>query len=308
MKRVALLGLMAVVACGDGAATDPDGGAGDDDAGPSADADVDPSPRFERHAATINVIETSAITGDATSYSYVTAGFGTAPLPFVHTETAREGSCRLLLWENPRCGPACVDGACVAADTCEPYPTNQSAGTLTLTGLRDPTAIDPDLFNGYTTDVLDDLFADGARITASAEGDTVGAFELSVDAPNVGNLAVQNAGTLDFPAFAPDTDFTFAWTDTDPSARVQLRMAADAAHGQPFAAMIECDAPDTGSLTVPAALLTEYIDPQHWSCGECPTQTLTRYRHATTNLGNGQTLELRVGNTVQFFYWGYAGG
>jgi len=304
MKLSALLGFVALVACGDGGAGVPDGS--DGHMGPFLDADVDPTPHFERYAATIHVIETSALAGDATGYSYITAGLGTAPLPLVHTETAREGSCRLLLWENPRCEPACVDSACVATDTCEPYPTNQSAGALTVTGLRNATVIDPDLFNGYTSDVLDDLFAQGAHITASAEGDTVGAFEISVDAPDVGNLEVENAGNLDFPAFAADTDFTFQWTATDPSARVQLRMAADAAHGQPFSAMVECDAPDTGSLTVPAALVTEFIAPQHWSCGECPTQTLTRYRSATIDL-DGETLELRVGNTVQFFYFGFLG-
>lgn len=307
MKHLALFGLIAAVACGDGGNASPDGGVGND-AGPSVDADVDPAPRFERYAATIEVIENSAITGDATSYGYIAAGFAPAPFPTLHAEAAREGSCRLLLWENPRCEPACVDAACVATDTCEPYPSPQSAGTLTLAGLHTTAVLEPNALNGYFANVESDLFANGARITASAEGDDLGAFEISVDAPDVDNLAVQDAGTLDFPAFQPDANFEFRWAATDPSARVRLRMAADAAHGQPFAAVIECDAPDTGSLTIPAALLTEFIAPQHWSCGECPVESLTRYRHATMDLAGGQTLELRVGNTVQFFYWGYAGG
>jgi hypothetical protein len=298
MKRLVLLATM-LAACGGGDA-DPDP---DADLGPQVDADVDPAPDFARRAGSIQVIETSAITGDETTYSFITAGFGTSPAPFVHTVAATAGQCRLLLWENPRCVPDCVDGACVAENTCESYPSNQSAGALTIDGLRDTAVLQPDALNGYTTTGNADLFAEGAHITARAAGDDVAAFELSVDAPDAPNLAVQGAGTLDFPAFAPDTDFTFSWNEPDPASRVFLRMAADAAHGQPFSAMIECDAPDTGSLTVPAALLTEYIDGSHWSCGECPTQTLTRYRAATADFGS-ETLELRVGNQVQFFYWG----
>jgi hypothetical protein len=293
MRFVSLMVILA--ACGDGS-----GNGAVDAAGSDTDADVDPAPHFESAPSSLWITEMPAITGGTTEYSRILGAFRDGALPTAHDEVMREGACRLLTYEPVSCDPLCTDGMCVDTDQCAPYPAQLSAGTLTITGLYDTLNLDPDLGRYWHQDGMD-LYAPGATVTVSASGADVDAFELSVTAPGGDNPTVDQAGALDFPRFGTGTGHTFTWTPVDPGSRVRLWMAADVAHGQPYAAIVECDAPDTGSLTIAADILDGFIDPQNWSCGECPEQYLMRYRRATTP---DDSFELLVGTRLAFFYWG----
>lgn len=286
---------LAAAACGASGAGDPDAGAGD-----RADAAPDPGgPVFRASPQSVWVMEAASIEGGASSFGSVQASFRDAAIPFVHTEVARDGACRLLVWDSPGCGDTCWDGLCDSTGACLPYPEQRSVGALTIAGLRAPRTLQPDDLDGYYGFVEGELFDPGAEIRVTAAGDELPGFELAVTAPSAGNPAVDGASAPEFPPFAAGEGYTFTWTPVDPTARVRLRMASDAGHGLPSAAMIECDGPDTGELYVAPALLDEFIDGANWSCGECPTQILMRYRRAVDG-----DRELVVGTQLQFYYWG----
>lgn len=293
MRLLALIALLA--ACG-GNSDDP---AADASTG-GADADVDPAPRFDAADSSLWITEMPPMTGGATEYSRILGTFRDGAFPSAHDEVMREGACRLLTYEPVSCDPICTDGLCVDTDQCAPYPAQLSAGTLTLTGLYDDLELTPEQGRYWHQDGVD-LYAPGATVTVSASGADVDAFDLSVVAPGGDNPTVDRAGTLDFPRFSMGAGYTFTWTPVDPGSRVRLWMAADVAHGQPYAAIVECDAPDTGSLSIPAGILDGYIDPSNWSCGECPEQYLMRYRVATTA---DDSFELLVGTRMPFYYFG----
>lgn len=291
MRPQFFVALAALVACS---------GGGGDGSPPGPDADVDPAPLFGTAASTITLTEMVPGDGGPASFARIRAEFADASLVF-QAEVAREGNCRLLTWDEPLCDPACGDAACVEPGTCVPYPTRFGVGTLTVTGLVEPVSLDPDALDLYVHEGTDDLFAPDAAIAISASGDDLPAFTLAVAAPSVDRIRIGGAAG-GFPDFQPGEGHTFRWSPVDPGSRVRLHMASDRFHGQPNAAVVECEGPDVGALAVPAAILDAFIDRDNWSCGRCPEQTLSRHRRATTDDG---AVEILVGESYSFYYYGY---
>ncbi len=294
---ILVLALLSSITCGGS-----HGGAGDNDGG-NGDGDGDGTPDFEPVAAELRIIETTPIDGSTGIYSTINARFASSAPLNVHTEVDRQGSCRLLTYDaSPRCNPPCLNGLCTDTNRCEPFPARLTAGTITLSGLANDQTLFPDSLGNYFFDSTAKLFSPATTVTASIAGGDIDGFSQTLRAPSATSHLVIDGAGLGFPNFKRNTDFEFTWSNPDTSARVRLFMAADNAHGQPSAAIIECDSPDTGSLTVPAALLNEFIDPQNWTCGDCPTHRLTRYRSTTVSLSNGEKFKFVIGNDVHFFY------
>jgi hypothetical protein len=295
--------LVLVAACGD-----DDGAAGLDASGDPADAtpgpDADPSPRFDEVIGTIALLEIVDLTGEKGPRPYTTA-FGqlfTSPPTRFHTEAMRDGACRLLTFEAALCDPFCA-GICLAGNECVPYPTYVSAGTITVQGLTEPLQLvaEPsfNFYNPASFPLPEDLFADDAEVLAEAPGDELPAF--SIAARGVAPLA---PGSFERNLVLEDgADATVTWPAGRATDRVRLTLnTPNRAHGQPFDAIIECDAPDTGSVVIPQAIVEAF--PATSGAGicvsiDCPPSTLRRYARGAADVGDGE-IELVVGSELMF--------
>lgn len=208
---------------------------------------------------------------------YVTAHFTDAELT---PEVARDGDCRVF--EQPCLGQV---GGCEA-------PEGFSAGTLTITGLWQPLALEPGWNNQYIADgVPRDVFTADAEVTASAAGDQIEPFSLTTGGvePVESDLGNGNMPPLgDGPAH-------FQWTPGSGDARVRLEInAADVCHAGAHWLVLECDAADTGQLEVTPAVLAA-IPEGYFGCGG----SLGRFRSDVVTSG-GLTAELVVASAEWF--------
>jgi hypothetical protein len=166
------------------------------------------------------------------------------------------GDCTLVRGRNLACSPLCelyttcdVDGSCI------PEPRNQDVGTVTIAGVKHPMAMEPlpPMNNYEARGTLQYPEADeGTRVTLSATGGTLEAFELVAE--GVALLELDGAVTL-----ADGMPMVVNWMP--PAQPGRSRVLADlniALHGgDPV--HIECDAPDTGSLEISAELISELL-------------------------------------------------
>ncbi len=84
-------------------------------------------------------------------------------------------------------------------------------------------------------------------------------------------------------------------------------MATDWGHGAVSPVIVECDAPDTGSLTIPAVLLGPYVDESNWGySGFIGTGVLTRYRRVSADTAAGPVaLETSSSITLNAHPWSH---
>jgi hypothetical protein len=214
------------------------------------------------------------------------------PLDF-QVEAERIGQCRLLTYTPSSCDPVCGPSEVCLQGTCEPYPQRLAAGALTLTTEGSSVDIQPDALDGYLHELEGQITG---QVTATLAGDEVPAFEVT-------SCAVQELQPVgDWSVLLTDRadgeDVVLEWSDPDPAARLYLRMTTGVAtHGGIAHAEVECEGPDTGSLTLPGSFLDTLYE-EGWSCGECGTNLLVRYRS-----GSAQAGEHSVHLSVQTSAW-----
>lgn len=270
------------------------GGAAPDLSEPSG-----PTPDEPAFGAVAGLVRAVAVQRPYGNWNEVSARFYRGGQPQFHREAKRAGSCRLLSFRLALCNDYC-SGVCVDTDVCRPFPSRNSAGPVTLSGLSRPTTLLPGDGNYYTQmEVLPgELFTPGAAITAEASGGDFPGFRLSTASV----AAFQPSSIVnDEITLKNETDFTFTWTPSgDPSARVRLTLnSTNEGHGLPFEGIIECDAPDrAGSLTIAKELIADFPSTQRWDgCVriDCPMSSALRYRVAASSTEAGR-IELRVGS------------
>ncbi len=294
MKTIrSLVGVVAFLSLGLGLAVGAAGCSDDDDddgatidGGPTADAPppIDAGPPADAGvvAGEIRVIEG---TGRSSAYGRIDARLFQGREPGFHEETMTSGDCRLLEFAPAFCESFC-NGICVPPGTCEPYPTYLSAGTLTVTGVKGGSVVMQYQESiGYQPPdtVPEDLFDADDELGASAAGaGTLAPFQIA--SPAVAPLV---AVITDFViTLAAGQDHVVSWTPAgDAGARVRLTInSPNRAHGQPFEAILECDAADAaGQVTIPAAMidaLPEITDARICVLVDCPRSSLRRYRAA----------------------------
>jgi hypothetical protein len=280
VRILCVLSFACAAACGSGAAGSPDAGA--DASGPdfpSGEPDITISQRtFD----------------DSTATTAIDAFWTDGSLPDPYHVVDQSGPCVLREREPYGCGFDCDDGICIG-DGCYPYPVGLSAGRLTVSGGDRTVEIDPvEGRYGYFEQAA--LFARGDRIQVSAAGADVPAFAVETRA-----IADLEAPGIDDLRLAAGEDFHVSWTPADPDSRVRLLLESDQ-HGQFSPTVIECDAVDgAGSITVPGDLVERF-----WAtpgqCGECPSQTLTRYSRGQTTGEQPVTLEHE--SVIPFYPYG----
>jgi hypothetical protein len=285
--RLVLIALLALAwACaGDSAPAGPD----------ASDGFNDPSPDFDQAPSRVHVIERSDNTGSAYG-AVITASFSHSA-PEIYQERTRSGSCRQLAAEPGFCTEPC-EGYCLGSGECVPWPARLSVGTLTMTGtgLAQPVIIEPTPEALYSAYVQQPLIQSGSQIIASAPGAELGVFELAVPGPQP--LVVSKRDQLALEAGKP---LTIEWIpSSDPAARIRLWLISDYGHGPVHPAVIHCDAPDTGLITIPADWVDWLRDPSHWACGDCFESTMTRYTRATTVV-DGTAVELSAQSVVGLY-------
>jgi hypothetical protein len=264
----------------DGAGPGPDLGGGDGGG---------PGPIFDDPHGTVTVAQIQAPYG---SFGSATASFFKEPPPQFQKEVMRAGACRLLTFKPAFCSTPC-SGVCVDTDVCRPFPERVSAGTLVLSGLKVPLTLMPDNYNAYyaRSRLPADLFSAGAELKVSASGAAFAAFTAATAGvePLRTDAIVRDEITL-----RDDADYTFTWTPgSDPQARVRLVLNGNnRGHGQPYEAILECDAPDmTGRLTIARALIAAFPQTFRWEiCAgrDCPPSQVRRYRRGMVQAPSGR--------------------
>ena len=291
---------LVLAACGGGSS----GGA---DAGDDPDAGTGPG--RERIGA-IEIVEDRMVypdeggPGPEYRWSNVTARFYDGRPPAFHRVELEEGACTLRRYTPSSCNPACVDGLCVDENVCEPWPTQVSAGRLTVTGARVAVQIDPQNGWYYPSEPLpEDLFDDDAELTASLAGAELPAMSLdAAGTPPLVAAITDGKITVPYPA---GEDFVLSWTPAGDGARVRVTLNSNnQGHGAPYLAIIECDVADAaGEVAIPETMLDAFPETRAWTVcagSDCPPSSIRRYHRDTVPLGEDQEVELVVGSQVSF--------
>jgi hypothetical protein len=217
-----------------------------------------------------------------------------------HDEAAREGACRLLTYEPVLCDPECSPTAVCDHGTCVELSNGTSAGPITIEGIVDPApVVQPNEFADYYWDTGKTGGLDVTEVSISAAGDVIGAFELSVCGIDAPEPSTDWASVLE--ARAAGEDATLEWTNPVSGSRIYMRMTTGiGTHGGISPVEVECEGPDTGSLTIRGAYLDALYE-EGWSCGECGDNRLTRYRADVTTV-DGVEIQLRSQSEQTFFF------
>jgi hypothetical protein len=215
------------------------------------------------------------------SFTAVSGAVAAAVVPGdVPAVASQDGDCRLLRRRNLFCDPPC-DGqsTCGEQGRCLPYPAGLSAGTVSISGLAAPVSMMPGQIGHHYdyTKLPQPGFQPGAEVLLRAEGGEVGPFVLQGRGVAAVELATEK------PVLQPGQPFELRWTPGPAGpARVAFQIEIDQ-HGLSHASL-QCDVPDQGSATVPAALIDQLI--QLGTSGY-PKLTVARRTVDATTLPNG---------------------
>ncbi len=181
---------------------------------------------------------------------------GVVPSAVLELVTA-EGDCTIHRQLTPYCDPPCEAGdTCTFEGECVPYPENQDLGTVSVSGLVEPVELEP-LVPGYTyynTSLPSPPFEPGALVTLEMPGGTYGPQTLY-------GVGVEPLTGLEEEWLVESgVDKVITW---DPPAggarsRVRVRMSIDQHGATP--GRLECVFEDTGTGTVPGAILAALVD------------------------------------------------
>lgn len=189
---------------------------------------------------------------------------GVQPETVIWETEASEAGCTLATPRVPFCSVGCGStAACVADETCQPYPTSQSVGAATLAGVHtaaDDTTIELSaVANTYQPPAGVTLaypgFAEGDAVTVAASGSAF-TSAFTVGARGVSSLELVGSAAIALVAGQP---LALAWTAPgagDSTVHVKL----DISHHGGSKGKVECDVGDTGSLALPAAMVDRLLE------------------------------------------------
>lgn len=193
-----------------------------------------------------------AMEGGYTAFSGSVAD-GVVPVTVLE-QVGGEGDCVLLRRNNPFCDPPCSPGqTCDFDGMCIPYPVNHDVGTVSVSGLAKPVELPgvAPTFAYFDTSLPHPGFEPGAEIVLTTTGGDYAPIELH----GIGvDMMLPSASELSLSSGQP---LEVSWASPGSDARLHLELSVDQ-HGLTPVKLV-CDAPDTGSLTISAALMTEFL-------------------------------------------------
>jgi hypothetical protein len=216
------------------------------------------------------------------------------PLPegIAWKKDSEESGCVLLKPSVPFCDPACGIDVCVADDTCLASPSAKDVGEVKLEGLTTPVTL-KNVANAYSVPANVQLpypaFSEGGEITLSAAGGTYGAFSIKVS--GIAPLVV-NADSL---AIEPNAPLNLTWEPSTMSGISRVFIKLDISHHGGTKGKIECVVDDTGSLSIPATMVTALTS---LGVAGFPTIAISRANSATASIAPGK-VELLVNSDVE---------
>ena len=185
---------------------------------------------------------------------------GPTPSLIVWEKAATDGACTLSKPRVPFCAQPCGgSAACVENDKCQAYPSGKNIGTVHVTGVRteagktefDLTSVSNTYQPPADVKCPYPAFDEGADLRLDAAGGVYGAFTLK--ARGIRPL-VLGADPLVLDSGKP---LTVKWTAAGQANISTIHVKLDISHHGGTKGMIECDTPDTGSLTISAALVDQ---------------------------------------------------
>ncbi|MFZ5442927.1 MAG: hypothetical protein ACOZQL_23175 [Myxococcota bacterium] len=226
------------------------------------------------------------------------------------------GDCRVEVPVVPFCATPCGGSAvCVSNDTCQPYPTSRSVGTLHAAGFLftasgagggsgtgggggatgggsgggggSPSATEFDLAvvsNGYSTPASVQLsvppFADQSTLTLTASGSSV-VSPFTLSSTGVAPIALTQSTW----ALASGSALDLQWTPGSTSTGARIEVEIDISHHGGLRGQIVCDTADDGALSIGADLVTRLIG---LGVSGFPTIVVRRIKTGSTVIQGGR--------------------
>jgi len=205
--------------------------------------------------------------------------------------TLSDGACELLQPKTLFCDPGCGSGQTCGDDgQCVALPSNQSVGTMTISGLSAPVEMPskpPLYFYLFAGDLPHPGFANGDLLTLTAEGDVLADFAITT--VGVTPLeATQASMTL-----VADTPAVLDWTAADGGAAVAVEIVLNIANHGGTPASVHCLAQDTGHFEIPVSMVNALLELGY---SGFPSVSLTRVGSGTAELEEG-CVEFRASST-----------
>jgi hypothetical protein len=280
----------AMLACGSGGDSDPDG-AGAGSSGQSGEARLLPyEPCAPQGKVGQFVIQLDR------EYTSVQGKVVDAVVPNeVPRELQSDGACRLLKPPRLLCDPGCPVSTqnCAENNQCVPAPTARDVGAVTVHGLRVPMQILPNAATkNYANPVVPRLpqpgFVPGAALSINADGGDYFPFEL-----RGWGVSLLDGPTSEI-TLQPGAPMSVEWEAPPDAGPARLHMNLEInIHGS-NKAWVECDFPDSGAAQIPASLVDALLAEGR---SGFPTLTMAR-RTASSRLIEPGCVELVVTSEV----------
>lgn len=185
---------------------------------------------------------------------------GATPQNIIWERSMMSGDCELLTPRVPFCATPCGSGAaCVADNTCQPYPSRQAVGTVHVDGLVltgggtggfDMTPIGNSYSPPASVTIAYPGFGEGDEVTVESSGSEF-ACAFSASARGIPPLTV----TTSQPALAQSTALDLAWTAPADTAAAIVDIHLDISHHGGTKGKIACRTADDGQLRIDAVLV-----------------------------------------------------
>ena len=167
------------------------------------------------------------------------------------------GNCRLLKKRIPFCNTPCPSKyICVEDDSCVPFPSNMTVDTVTVKGLKTSNGklsfIMYPVGNNYAPDdgILYPPCAEGDSVTFMAQGNSV-ASACTLTARGISPLKMLNDSIV----VSDSQPVTLKWIPPGIPRISTIFILIDISYHGGTSGKIECECPDSGSVTIPAVLL-----------------------------------------------------
>jgi hypothetical protein len=237
---------------------------------------------------------TAAVAAQTSFIGFVTEGATPVANSWVEAQSAN--GCTLSTPKAPFCDPACGSGAvCVSDDKCEKNATPKAVGNITLKGLAngDVTMSPLGANNNYQPKAGVTLpyppCAEGAAVSLAVDGGSYKPFEL----------AAKCIAPLEFKGplkLVKGSAAKIEWTAPGDKKLARMKVRLDISHHGGSRGKIECDVDDTGTLELPADMVSKLLD---LGVAGFPTVILTRALGGGVASGDPKNVQLLVQEAVE---------